>query len=976
MKSTLFVLLVAAAAHAAEFTTGQAARIAIGQADFTDDTQGATQTLVGGVGGLAYANNMLFVVDSNRVGAAPVNERVLIFKNISNTLPQPTDELPYSSRCPVCVGTASVVLGQPDFTSTSISLSQTGMREPTAVASDGNIMAVADTDNNRVLIWNQIPNSNGVPADVVVGQPDFNTSAITSNVPTAKSMRGPEGVWIQSGKLFVADTQNHRILIYNSIPKTNGVAADHVLGQPNLTTYVQPDLTKANLGATASNMEDPVSVTSDGVRLYVSDLGHNRVMIWNKIPTTDNAPADVMVGQPDASGSAANNTPALCGPSYTGTVSISNPVSTGVVTTDPTTGLTTESGSTIDWLTGDQFSTVNAGDPILINGTLYQVESVTSTTELIITVEIPAASSVSYDSYPAECNSTMDTPRYALSDGTHLFIADGGNDRVLVYNSVPTSSGASADEVLGQLGGTINQASDSTDSLRTPLSLAWDGQNLFVADSFNVRIVAYTPEQAAVPYSGVRNAASQNVYAVGNVVIAGTITASDTITVTINSTDYTYTVLSTDTLDTVVIGLVSAINAGGGGLGDPNAFAIADLAIEAVELTAKAPGTDGNNVTLTATASTNATETATASGANLSGGGDAASIGPGSLVVVLAQASLSDSSANTPDDAQVYPTSLAGAEVYMDGVQVPLVSVTPLQITAQVPYEFQDRTSSSVWVRTVHSDGSVTVTSPIAMTVVPQNPGIFAQQGPEPRVATLMHGSAQASGTVSVDGSINAGDVGTVTIEDRSYSYTVQASDTLASVRDALVVLINQDPKVEAFAAVSFTRIRLRARVPGPDGNGIQFSGSNSNGAQLIITAFNSQLCCANEGPVTPANPALPGETINVFATGLGLSLQLTEQTGTRYNGPPTEPQSFVSSLAGGKTANVLEATLVPGQVGIYEVQLELNTGMTTDPLTQLTIAQDIYVSNIVTFPLVNVNPVSTTSSLKLRPKTGTPGTR
>ena len=284
MKSTIIVFLVAAAAHAAEFTTGQAARLAIGQQTFTDDTQGATQNLVGAVGGLAYANNMLFVVDSNRVGAAPVNERVLIFKNLSNMLPQPADELPYLSRCPVCGGTAAVVLGQPDFTSTSISLSQTGMRDPTAIASDGNILAVADTDNNRVLIWNQIPNANGVPADVVIGQPDFNTSAITSNIPTPKSMRGPEGVWIQQGKLYVADTQNHRVLIYNTIPKTNGVAADHVLGQPNLTTFVEPDLTKANLGATASNMEDPVSVTSDGVRLYVTDLGHNRVMIWNSIP--------------------------------------------------------------------------------------------------------------------------------------------------------------------------------------------------------------------------------------------------------------------------------------------------------------------------------------------------------------------------------------------------------------------------------------------------------------------------------------------------------------------------------------------------------------------------------------------------------------------------------------------------------------------------------------------------------------------
>ena len=49
----------------------------------------------------------------------------------------------------------------------------------------------------------------------------------------------------------------------------------------------------------------------------------------------------------------------------------------------------------------------------------------------------------------------------------------------------------------------------------------------------------------------------------------------------------------------------------------------------------------------------------------------------------------------------------------------------------------------------------------------------------------------------------------------------------------------------------------------------------------------------------------------------------------------------------------------MPGAVGVYEVQLELNSSMPTDPLTQLTIAQDVYVSNIVTFPVVNSNPPS-----------------
>ena len=57
---------------------------------------------------------------------------------------------------------------------------------------------------------------------------------------------------------------------------------------------------------------------------------------------------------------------------------------------------------------------------------------------------------------------------------------------------------------------------------------------------------------------------------------------------------------------------------------------------------------------------------------------------------------------------------------------------------------------------------------------------------------------------------------------------------------------------------------------------------------------------------------------------------------------------------AGGRTANVLAAGLKPGMVGVYEVQLQLNSDLPTNPQTQLTIAQDIYVSNIVTFAVRN----------------------
>jgi len=112
---------------------------------------------------------------------------------------------------------------------------------------------------------------------------------------------------------------------------------------------------------------------------------------------------------------------------------------------------------------------------------------------------------------------------------------------------------------------------------------------------------------------------------------------------------------------------------------------------------------------------------------------------------------------------------------------------------------------------------------------------------------------------------------------------------------------------------------------------------------------------------VTEENPAVPGETIIIYATGLGKILpeeaQAEVKTGQIYRGTDAnEPEEFVSSLAGAKTANVLFARLKPGTIGIYEIILELNSDLPTSSVTQLTIAQSFEVSNIVTFALKNLN--------------------
>src|SRR5204863_4160435 len=86
------------------------------------------------------------------------------------------------------------------------------------------------------------------------------------------------------------------------------------------------------------------------------------------------------------------------------------------------------------------------------------------------------------DTFPIRCSATLNFPRFALSDGQRLFIADGGNNRVLVYNSIPTKHGARADVILGQPDEQASELSESTavaasDTLRTPVSLAWHGIN-------------------------------------------------------------------------------------------------------------------------------------------------------------------------------------------------------------------------------------------------------------------------------------------------------------------------------------------------------------------------------------------------------------------------------------------------------------------------------------------------------------------
>ncbi len=448
-----------------QWVTHQGARLVIGQDSFTRQNPNPSREVIGSAAGVATAGDRLFIAEGNRVGAGPVNNRALIYNQLSGFLPPVDEQLRQDTTCPVCVGLPDVVLGQPDFD--TFTSSTDGLNNPSGIASDGIRLAVADTNNNRVLLWNAIPATHNTPPDVVLGQPDMAGFAPDTS---PSGMRGPQGLWLSDGKLFVADTQNSRVLIWNSIPSANGQAPDIVLGQPDLNSRPEPDLTQSNYEPDARNMLDPVSVTVNNGKMFVADLGFNRILIFLSIPTANHAPADVVIGQPDFTSDFANDSENLCEPI----------------------------------------------GPLDDDGSISENETPPTNVPPLFPLP-PVLGEIDPDEvfYPRRCEKTLNFPRFALSDGERLFVADSGNDRILVYNEIPTENAAAADIVIGQPNFVQLTESDGPGSVRSPTALAHDGTNLYVADPFTRRILVFTPGENMIAQEGIRNAAAYRISSVG-----------------------------------------------------------------------------------------------------------------------------------------------------------------------------------------------------------------------------------------------------------------------------------------------------------------------------------------------------------------------------------------------------------------------------------------------------------------------------
>jgi len=162
-----------------------------------------------------------------------------------------------------------------------------------------NKLFVADTAQNRLFICNELPAGEHQKPDVVLGQ---STKAKTGRNASGKvgpsSLFYPSGIWSDGDKLIVADAWNHRVLIWLAMPTEDGQAADVVVGQADFESN-DPNIKGISNPPSSQSLNWPYGVFSDGEQLWIADTGNRRILHFDKIPTTNFAAADRVIGKPN-----------------------------------------------------------------------------------------------------------------------------------------------------------------------------------------------------------------------------------------------------------------------------------------------------------------------------------------------------------------------------------------------------------------------------------------------------------------------------------------------------------------------------------------------------------------------------------------------------------------------------------------------------------------------------------------------------
>ena len=208
-------------------------------------------------------------------------------------------------RCPRTINVpADMVLGQADFRQNLPNRggepSADPLHWPYGVMYHAGQLYVADTGNRRVLIWHQLPERSGQPADRVLGQAGFSTrNENGGGTPTAASMRWPHSLAIWQGNLVLADAGNNRLTIWDGLPQENNQPCQAILGQANFQAV---ELNRGEYFPTDLSLNMPYGVAAAGDWLLAADTANSRLVGWQRqgplVPAElHDRPADGLFGQ-------------------------------------------------------------------------------------------------------------------------------------------------------------------------------------------------------------------------------------------------------------------------------------------------------------------------------------------------------------------------------------------------------------------------------------------------------------------------------------------------------------------------------------------------------------------------------------------------------------------------------------------------------------------------------------------------------
>jgi DNA-binding beta-propeller fold protein YncE len=419
----------------------------LGQANFYTKTSATTQAGMNGPEGVAYdaTHNRLFVSEYN-------NNRVLVFDvtSITNGM------------------NASYVLGQSVFTASGTAVTQSGLSAPVGMVYDAtnDHLFVSDSGSNRILVFSGASVSNGMNANTVIGQSSF-TVATAGTTRSKLSSFATMAYDAGRQRLFVADYNNKRVLVFSGAALGNGMNANYVLGQNGYTT---------STGATTqTGMKNPFGIAFDSStnHLFVHDAGSNRILVYSGSSLSNFMTANTVIGQTSftvgTSGTTQSTLNGLGALAYDATnaqlfvADASN--NRALIFNTATLG----NGMSASDAIGQYDASLTNPQPVYTKGTANNGGNILG----------------------------FNNPFDLALDAVHhrLFVSDFGNNRILVYNLDSSNQlpDRIPDYVLGQSNFYSNAAATSQTGLHTPIGLAYDSVNnrLLVGDYGNNRVLLF-----------------------------------------------------------------------------------------------------------------------------------------------------------------------------------------------------------------------------------------------------------------------------------------------------------------------------------------------------------------------------------------------------------------------------------------------------------------------------------------------------